>query len=136
MRIIRREDNKWLYIKELSNGQFICSWEKYIILSDKLFNCKYKVRKDNDNVCEIKKNNNIEVIVCSNNNKNSLFSIKNESTPLKTINIENLENVVILFVFRFDKNSIICTNEGAYNYENNKLDKIELLSKNIMGELK
>ena len=138
MRIIRREDNKSLYIKELSIGQFICGGEKYIILSDQLFNCKYKLRKDNDNVYEIKKNNNnnIEVIVCSNNNKNSLFSIKNESTPLKTINIENLANVVILFVFRFDKNSIICTNEGTYNYENNKLDKIELLSQKYYGGIK
>ena len=135
LRIIRREDNKSLYIKELSNGQFICGGEKYIILYDQLFNCNYKVKKDNDNVYEIKKNtnNNIEVIVCSNNNKNSLFSINNESIPLRQINIENLENEVILFVLRLDINNIICTNEGTYNYENNRLDKIELLSQKYYG---
>ncbi len=133
LRIIRKEDTESLYIKELSNGQIICGGKKNIILYDQSFYYKYKKRKDNYNIYEIKNNNNIEVIVLSYNNKNSLFSIKNEHFPLKPKSNKNLENEVILFVLKLYINNIICTNEGAYNYENNKLDKIESLTQKYYG---
>ena len=133
LRKIGENNSKADYVKQLNNGMFISGGGSDLIIYDKSFEKIKKIKINNNNIYENKNdnNNNVEVIICS-NDKISLYKIINGNIyPEKTIN----EFGAVIYLKDNNYNSIfrIGNKEGLfilndYYFYNMKLEYKKLLS--------